>query len=153
MSEATVRASIKTLVESVPNIGLVYNREPLVNTWDQFLVFFKTTISGVDMIRGWTVSCEAIPAQGFVATGTRDTGNQYAYEYHIRGYQSFNYDTDTENVFLALAIAVMSVLNGGIVGGTVFNADLAQLTSYTPRVFDGVLCHVAEITQLVKEQI
>lgn len=153
MSEATVRASIKTLIESVSNVGLVYNREPLVNTWDQFLVFFKTTISSVDMIRGWTISCEAIPAVGFVASGGRNTGNQYNYEYHIRGYQSFNYNTDTENAFLLIAQAVMAALNSGIVGGTVFNADLAQLISYTPRLFDGVLCHVAEITQIVREQI
>lgn len=153
MSEPTVRAAIKTLIESVSNIGLVFDNEPFADTWDLFITRFKTTISGVDMIRGWTISCEAIPAQPFVATGSRDTGNEYDYEYHIRGYQSFNYDTDTENTFLAIAILVMKALNSGIVSGTVFNADLAQLTSYTPRVFGGVLCHVVEITQIVREQV
>lgn len=153
MSEATVRSSIKTLIESVSNVGLVYDNQPFADTWDLFITRFKTTISSVDMIRGWTISCEAIPAIGFVASGGRNTGNQYTYEYHIRGYQSFNFDTDTENTFLAIAIEVMAALNGGIVSGTVFNAGLAQLTSYTPRLFDGVLCHVAEIVQMVKEQI
>jgi hypothetical protein len=153
MSEATVRASIKTLIEGVSNVGLVYDLEPFANTWDIFLKYFKTTISSVNMVRGWTISCEAISAQGFVATGGRNTGNQYFYEYHIRGYQGFDYETSTEKAFLTVVLAVMAALNGGIVSGTVFNADLAQLTSYTPRVFDGVLCHVAEITQIVREQI
>jgi len=153
MSEATVRASIKTLIESVSNVGLVYDLEPFADSWDVFITRFKTTISTVDMIRGWTISCEAIPAQGFVATGLRNTGNQYFYDYKIRGYQSFNFEISTEKTFLTLAIAVMAALNSGIVSGTVFNADLAQLTSYTPRMFDGVLCHVVEITQIVKEQI
>jgi hypothetical protein len=153
LSEATVRASIKTLIEGVANSGLVYDLEPFAAEWDIFISRFKTTIGSVDMIRGWTISCEAIPAQGFVATGARNTGNQYFYEYHIRGYQSFDYETETEKVFLAIVLDVMSALNGGIVSGTVFNADLAQLTSYAPRVFGGVLCHVAEITQIVREQV
>lgn len=153
MSEATVRASIKTLIESVSNIGLVYDLEPFADSWDVFITRFKTTISNVDMIRGWTISCEAVPAQGFVATGLRNTGNQYFYDYKIRGYQSFDFETSTEKTFLTLAIAVMAALNSGIVSGSVFNADLAQLTSYTPRVFAGALCHVAEITQIVREQI
>ena len=129
MSESTVRASIKTILESVSDIGLVYNREAYSSEYDIFIDRFKTTISSVDMIRAWTISCEAIPAIGFVATGSRDTGNEYDYEYHIRGYQSFDFGTDTENTFLTLAIAVMAALNGGTVSGTVFNADLGQLTS------------------------
>lgn len=153
MSEATVRASLKTILESVSNVGIVYDLEPFADTWDVFISRFKTTVSSVDMIRGWTISCEAIPAQGFVATGARDTGNEYDYEYHIRGYQGFDFETNTEKAFLLIVLAVMAALNGGIVSGTVFNADLAQLTSYVPRVFGGVLCHVAEITQVVREQI
>ncbi len=153
MSEPTVRAAIKTLIESVSNVGLVYDLQPFADTWDIFIARFKTTISSVNMIRGWTISCEAILTQGFVATGSRDTGNEHDYEYRIRGYQSFDFDTDTENAFLAIILLVMAALDGGIVSGTVFNADLAQLTSYTPRVFGGVLCHVAEITQIVREQV
>ncbi len=153
MSEATVRASLKTILESVSDVGIVYDLEPFADTWDVFISRFKTTVSSVDMIRGWTISCEAIPAQGFVATGARDTGNEYDYEYHIRGYQGFDFETNTEKAFLLIVLAVMAALNGGIVSGTVFNADLAQLTSYVPRVFGGVLCHVAEITQIVREQI
>lgn len=153
MSEATVRASIKTLIESVTNIGLVYDLQPIANTWDVFLDRFKTTVSSVDMIRAWTISCEAIERQGFVASGDRNTGNINIYEYKIRGYTSFDFEISTEKIFLVVALAVMDALDSGIVSGTVYNADLAQLTSYQPDMLGGVLCHVAEITQLVREQI
>ena len=153
MSEATVRASLKTLLEGVSDIGIVYDLEPFASTWDVFLDKFKTTISSVDMIRGWTISCEAIQRVGFTASGLRNTSNQNLYEYHIRGYQGFNETTSTEKIFLTLTLAVMDALDGGIVSGNVWNADLAQLTSYTPRVFGGVLCHVSEITQIVREII
>lgn len=153
MSEATVRASIKTLLEGVTNIGLVYDLQPIATTWDVFLDRFKTTISSVDMIRAWTISCEAIERQPFTASGTRNTGNINIYEYKIRGYTSLNFATSTEKSFLVVALAVMDALDGGIVSGNVYNADLAQLTNYQPDMLGGVLCHVAEITQLVREQI
>jgi ribosomal protein L30E len=153
LSEATVRASIKTLLEGVTNIGLVYDLQPIATTWDVFLDRFKTTISSVNMIRAWTISCEAIERQGQVATGARNTGNINIYQYKIRGYSSFDYETSTEKAFLIVALAVMDALDSGIVSGTVYNADLAQLTSYQPDMLGGALCHVAEITQIVREQI
>lgn len=153
MTEATVRASIDTLLDGVSNIGNVYDLEPFADTWDIFLDRFQTTISSVDMIRGWTISCESIAREGFVAAGARDTHNLNIYEYHIRGYQSFDYDSGTEKSFLVVALAVMDALDGGIVSGDVVNADLAQLITYAPRVIGGVLCHYAEIVQVVRESI
>jgi len=153
MSEATVRASIVALVDGVTNSGNIYDREPLTSTWDAFLDYFKVTISDVAQIRGFTVSCEQIERQGLVSAGARNTGNQARYTYRIRGYQSLNYVNDTENTFMAIVLAVMDALDGGIVSGDVFNAVLAQLSTYTPRMFGGTLCHYAEIEQVVMEQI
>lgn len=153
MSETTVRASINTLVSAVSNIGKVYDLEPFADTWDVFLDRFKTTISSVDMIRGWTISCQSIARQGQVASGVRNTANVNQYEYVIRGYQGFDYATSTEKTFLTLTLAVMDALDSGIVSGAVFNANLAQLPIYEPRVFGSVLCHYAEIRQTVWEQI
>jgi hypothetical protein len=153
MSEAAIRASIVTLIEGVSNVGNVYNREPLAATWDAFLDYFKVTISGVDQVRGFTVSCEGIPRSGLVVAGVRNQANQARPGYKIRGYQSLNYKNDTENEFLAIVIDVMDALDGGIVSGSVFNAELAQLDVYQPRMFGGVVCHYAEITQIVMEQL
>lgn len=154
MSEATTRAAIKTLLEGVSNIGLVYDLEPFADNWNVFIDRFKTTVSSVSMIRGWTISCEAIGRTGLTAGGARNLNNTNEYQYRIRGYQSFDYETSTEKTFMTLTIAVMDALDSGITGtGNVINANLAQLTSYAPRVFGGVLCHVAEIEQVVRETI
>ena len=153
MSEATVRASIKTLVSGVANAGEVYDLEPFADTWDGFLDRFKTNIGGSFVIRGWSISCEAVARQGQVASGVRNTANVSQYEYRVRGYQSFDYENATEKTFLTLALAVMDALDSGIVSGGIFNANLAQLTAYEPRTFGGVLCHYAEIQQTVWEQI
>lgn len=152
MSEATVRTAIVALINGVSNVGTVLNREPLDNTWDEFLDRFKVTISSVDQIRGFTVSCEAIPSEGFIATGARNTGLIDNYQFKIRGYCSLNYDNATETDFLAVCINVRDALNGGIVSGSVFNADPAQIDTYTPRIFGGTLCHYCEITQVVREK-
>lgn len=152
MSEATVRAAIVTLVEGISNVGNVYNREPLTTNWDTFLDKFKVTISSVDQIRGFTVSCEAIPSEGFIAAGARDTGLIDNYQFVIRGYCSLNFDNATETDFLAVCLNVRDALNGGIISGSVFNADPAQITAYVPRLLGSVLCHYCEITQIVREK-
>jgi len=153
MSEATVRASIVTLVEAVTDIGKVYNRQPSITTWDKFLTFFKTRIGKVDYIRGWTVSCEAIAREGLILGGARDSIRQAHYTYKIRGYHTVNHDKNTENTMLLLALAVMDALDGGIVSGNVYTAELAQLPTYQHRFFGDILCHYAEITQVVTEQL
>ena len=153
MSEATVRAAINTLVSGVANTGNVYDLEPFASNWDIFLDRFKATISSVDMVRGFTISCEAINSERMVAAGARNSIVRYAYTYRIRGYQGFDYDTSTEKAFLIVVLAVMAALDGGIVSGDIYNAELAQLEIYQPRSFGGLLCHYAEITQVVYEQI
>jgi hypothetical protein len=153
MSEVTVRASIITLVEGVTDVGKVYNRQPSITTWDAFLNFFKVRVGKVDYIRGWTVSCEAIAREGLILAGARNSIRQARYTYKIRGYHTVNHANDTENVFLLLALSVMDALDGGIVSGNVYTADLAQLPTYQHRFFGDVLCHYAEITQTVTEQL
>ena len=153
MSEATVRASIVTLIESVTDIGQVYNRQPILSEWPAFLTFFKTRVGKNDFIRGWTVSCEAIAREGLILGGARDSIRQANYTYRIRGYHSVNHELDTENVFLLLTLGLMNTLDGGIVGGNVYTAELAQLPTYQHRFFGDVLCHFAQIDQIVTEQL
>jgi len=153
VAEATVRASIKALVEGVADVGNVYDLAPFASTWDVFIDRFKVTLNSVDMIRGFSISCVSILPEGFVATGLRQTGNKAIYTYKIRGYQGFDFETSTEKTFLIVVLAVMAALDGGIVTGDVQTANLAQLDPYQPRLFGGVLCHYAEITQVVTETI
>lgn len=153
MSEATIRAAIKTIVESVDDVGVVLNREPWAATWDVFLDRLKTAIGGSDTIRGFAVSCEQISQDGFITNGVRATANSRHHTFKIRGFAAVDYDNSSETVFLAVVIAVMDALDAGtssLVAGDVIDAGLSQLDSYAPRVFGGVLCHYAEITQVVQ---
>ncbi len=153
MTEATVRSSIKTLLDGVSNVGNVIDVDLFARDWDVFLDRAKVTIGSVDQIRTFTIACEAIARTGLVQAGVRSQHNVNNYQYKIRGYQSFDYETTTEKTFLIVVLAVMDALDSGIVSGAIFNAELAQLDTYVPRLFGGVLCHYAEITQVVMEQI
>ena len=153
MSEATVRASIKTLIEAVDNVGMVYDREPFTNSWANFVEQFKCNVLGREQIRAFTISCETIPRERLTVASARNSHNQGRLTYKIRGYCGFNYECDTENEFLGVVIAVLDKLDTGIVTGNAYNAPVAQLDSYVPRTFDGILCHYAEITQEVIEVI
>lgn len=151
MSEATIRASIKTLVESVSNVGMVYDHEPFADTWNAYVDHFKCTVLGRKQIRAFTISCEAIPRERLTVASVRNSHNQARLTYKIRGYCGFDESSCTETEFLGVVIAVMAKLDTGIVTGNAYNAPIAQLDSYTPRTFGGVLCHYAEITQEVIE--
>lgn len=153
MSEATVRASIKTLVEAVSNVGEVYDHEPFAADWREYVDQFKCNVLGRDQIRAFTISMEATPRERLAVAGARNTHNQARHTYKIRGYCGFNEDCDTENEFLTVVIAVLAKLDTGIVTGNAYNAPIAQLDTYVPRTFGGVLCHFAEITQEVIEII
>lgn len=153
MSEATVRAGIKTLIESVSNVGEVYDHEPFAATWDEFVEQFKCRVLGREQIRAFTISCEAIPRERLSVASTRSSHNQARLTYKIRGYCGFSEEHSTETEFLGVVIAVLNKLDTGIVTGNAYNAPIAQLDSYVPRTFGGVLCHYAEITQEVIEVI
>jgi len=153
MSEATVRASIKTLIEAVSNVGLVYDHEPFAATWDEYVDQFKCKVLGRDQVRAWTISMEAMPRERLTVASARNTHNQARFNYKVRGYCGFNEECETETEFMTVVIAVLNKLDTGIVTGNAYNAPVAQLDNYVPRTFGGVLCHYAEITQEVIEII
>lgn len=147
MSEAAVRARIKTRIETVDNIGVLYDHEPFAATWDEYIGQFKCYILGREQIRGFTITCDVLPRERLTMGGY----NQARYNYTINGYCGISTDSDTENEFFGVANSVASSLNTGIVSGNVYSAPPAQIAAYVPRIFGGVLCHYAEITQEVIE--
>jgi len=79
MSEATIRARIKTILEGISDIGVVHDYERTTADWSKYLELFKTTISGTDQIRGVQIAyrgfvpnvddmdtCDIIRAHSFV---------------------------------------------------------------------------------------
>ena len=152
MTEATTRADIVTQVESVSNIGVVYDYVRYADTWDKFLELFKTTISGEEVIRGWTITCISFNE---TQLGYGDPGTvQRDYVYQIRGYFGVDDSTASEKAAMIVAEDVVETLRSSVESGSDAEGNLpAALTIFEGRIFGDVLCHYAEITLSVRSLI
>ena len=160
MTQATQRAAINTIVSGVSNIGNVYNRERWGMTWTEVLALLKATVSGTDQIRAWMITClghrdawlngEAVSPDGKVAV-------LRTFRWRIQGFVTFNDGDATEPAILNLATAVVDAMNGAksLHDGTRYwdEQPPAQLDVFELRIFGGVLCHYAEITQELTEAV
>lgn len=152
-NEATIRASIKTAIQTVTNVGVVYDYLRFASNWDDFLDLFKTTISGTDMIRGWHFTCNGLnpSVERETFAGTFDSGEiTRDYQYKILGYASLDDSAATEKTFFAIAELVLDALSNRITGG---KDNIPTLTTFEPRTFGGVVCHFAEITMTVEDDL
>ena len=147
-NESTIRANIKTAIQTVTNVGVVYDYLRFASIWNDFLDLFKTTISGSDVIRGWHFTCNglnpAVERETFGDTGllTRN------YQYKVLGYAGLDDSAATEKTFFAITELVLEALSNHIVGG---EDNIPTLTTFEPRTFGGVVCHFAEITMTVED--
>jgi hypothetical protein len=149
MSEVTVRAAIKTAIESVSNIGLVYDRPRFIDDWADFISIFTTTISSSTVIRGWTIRISNINQTGFITTGSRETSLKREYVYVINGYLVFADSESSEITVTALTIAVLDALDAATLTTSLI-AEPAQVTLGT-EPFGSALVHIVTITQRVSE--
>lgn len=133
MTETTIRALVYGLVNGVSNVGQVHDYERWANDWSKFLDRFKTSISGDDIIRGWTVSC----------AGWTQDHEARRYTYKIRGYFGLDDSAASEKTALGIVEDVCEALNTS----TDFDDnETAELTVFEARLFGSILCHYAEIT-------
>jgi len=151
VSESAVRARIKAIVAAVEDVGQVHDYERWSAEWDAFLGHFQKTIEGTDYIRGWTISCSAVMQERMDWDQNRRT-----YRYVIRGYWGLDDSVATEKTALAKAISVVEALDASTAlhesAGT-YEATLASIERFEPRLFGGTLCHYAEITLAVTEMV
>ena len=150
MTDATIRANLKTILQSVTGIGQVHDYERWSSTWDVFLSLFKTTISGTDSIRGWTI---AMNGAELTPLDDEPTAAMFGvrYSYTIRGYFGVNDAAATEKTALALSMDVIGALiaGAGSLGAMVLDAQLPQLTTFEYRLIGGVMVHYTEISQQI----
>lgn len=159
MSQATQRAHLKSVLDSVSDIGQTYDYMKWAMHWSDVLAAFKTTIGGDDVIRGWTMEVRAMPSQSLdwelnqSALATALVVRTYRWV--LRGVIGHNDADETEKIAAALAETVMNALD--------LDPTLHNQTTYygdTPpcsgdvlelRHFGGVLCHYVEISQELQE--
>lgn len=72
----------------------------------------------------------------------------------IRGYWGLDDSAATEKAALAKGIAVVDALDGDdTLHNAQYEATLASIERFEPRLFGSVLCHYTEITLSVTEMV
>lgn len=147
MSEAATRARINTVVSAVSGIANVNDYERHTADWSAMLDLFKTS---ADKWHGWTISCSSITQEHMEISADNILRT---YTYKVRGYYAFDDSAGSEKVFMVIVEDVVEALDADstLHGTGYLGVDPADLTTYEPRLFAGVLCHYAEITQEVRE--
>ena len=151
MSEASIRTAIFNAVNGVSNIGKVYDYERWASEWNDFLDLFKTTIGSTTQIRGWEIGYRgfAPDEEAEVLAGAWVRNHQF----QIVGYLGLDDSAATEKTMSALAETVADTVEADstLDGLSYDNIEIALL--FEPRTFGGVLCHYAELTVLIGEEI
>lgn len=157
MSEATTRAILKAVLDTVSNIGTVHDFQRLSTEYSTFLNFFKASVGGTDYIRGWTIQLQGWPETEYLDEDFESGVKQVirTYTYKIRGYFGVDDSAASEKTAAGLVEDVTEALD---FADTIHGEDdywgpvpPSTLDLFEPRRFGGALCHVAEITQKLKE--
>jgi hypothetical protein len=150
MAYSTILAQIKTAVESVTNIGRVHDYLRYFKDEATFISLFKTTISGVEQIRGWTITRDAIPENSRYTT---QGPHRMKHMFVIRGYLGVSDAIESEKTLQALVESVIEKLDNAVTLGS--NVEVAGPATATigHSELGRVLCHYAEINYPVLEQV
>jgi hypothetical protein len=142
MSLATIRAQIKTAMESVAGIGIVNDYEPLALRQEDFERFFRPP--GESVVRGWSITREA--------SSERDAVTELNLREHamvLRGYQGLGADGLTEKAFQdlveLLCVRLRTEQRDQLSGEATLVAP-PQVRIFEPRIFAGFLVHYVEVT-------
>lgn len=149
MTITTVTTAIKTQLETVSSIGNVYDYQRYANQWDDYLGFFKTTISGSPVIRGWTIALESIPVDDSPYDTDPDAPmNLWRYNYTLRGYLGVDDSAASEKTARGLAVDVVKAIRSKReeLASTVLTVSTPQVAAIAYQMFGGVLCHYIEIS-------
>ena len=156
-SEPTIRARIKTVIESVANSGPVHNRERYIPDWEQLKELFSVTIDGVTTLRGWMISLRHVAQviETFQGGGDAET-TSVTYTYRVRGYSSFIDADSSEITFAALVLAVSKAIQvDATLDGYVWERETPAVAAIElgEVMFAGVLCHSVEMTLVFQEVV
>ena len=135
--------AIEARLNTVANIGVVHDRVRFSAAWDDYLDHFKTTIGGVDQIRGWQIVVPEI-----ASTAQRMGAIEREYRIEIFGILGLADGSNTAATFIALVALVLDALDfrtdlslSGVVDYSVGPAT----ARFEERMFGSVLCHAVTI--------
>lgn len=146
MSEATIRAAIKSTLEGVSNIGPVHDRM----RWTRSLAELLKMLEDDDgTVNGWMIHRASASATRY-PNGRVDREHQY----RILGIYKLDDDDDTDSDFQALLEAIHDAfISDGTLGGACTWSDAIQITDIDTEEYGNRLYHVAELTLAAQERI
>ena len=154
MSEATVRAAIKQVIESVSGYGVCHDYMRWSNDYATLLSMFKVKINGTDQIRGWSIFCEAVNSQ-WMSFGTIRKC-LVTYHYRLRFIMALDDSVASEKTALAHVLAVADALDKSVTLHSSTYTVSEETTGLCQvefgwRLFGSVLCHEAQVVLDVQE--
>lgn len=156
-SEATIRARIKTVMETVTDIGQVHDYERWADDWETLLARFKSVIDDSEQLRGWTISLARL-AQEVATFGDTSYGETIAatYDYHVRGFMGVDDANASEKTFAALVVSVVEAMeDDATLAGWRIERDspVVAVGDMAYKMFGGVLCHAVDMVVRLQEYV
>lgn len=149
-----ILADIKSKMESIADIGWVYDYERWSADWGKFLNLFKININNTEQIRGWEITR--------IAVTEHNRGAYFRHhKFRINGYMSLRDDIATDKTFQELIEEICITFRAAnspdeawfYIDGETPESSPIQVITIEARTFGGVLCHYAEIMLTVTERI
>lgn len=156
MSEALIRADLKNVLDTLDaagNIGLVHDYERWALQSSAVMAVLRDP--SFERVQSWMIFCQGFsPVQYHYEQGPPGKATVVReYQFMVRGVRAVDDANESDKTFFAL---VESVCNALDTDTTLHNQDrywgetpACSLGVYEVRSFAGVLCHVAEINQVV----
>ena len=160
MTEATIRARLKTVLDGVTDIG---------RTYDYFRHVTETTerdkrfLTSSGIFHTWQIQLEdsspiATVNQSEIANyreANADAQRFRIYRYRLWGYYAVNDELATEKTMIAITESVIDALDEdttlhGAGDLTYYNTTPAQLAVFGFTEYAGILCHGAQVTVTIE---
>ena len=143
MSDATIRASIKSLMDTVAGIGVVHDYSRWTADEQALRLLFQK--DAASPLHGWEITRDGIPALSRIA------GDKYeaTQGYMIRGHYAIRDSAASEKLFNLVVDAVVQKFIDNRLANT--EGHSLPVVSIKEWMFGGVLCHRAEIRLGVAE--
>ena len=157
MTQATQRAHLKAIIDSVDDIGQTYDHAYWAMHRTDFINAFKTTIDSSDVIRGWTMEVRSIPSEEMAWEKNTSYQNTAvvlrAYQWVVRGFLGMKDDSEKDAAALAEAVANALDLDDDLHDQDTYYGETppCSIDIMELRFFHGVLCHYIEISQQIRE--
>lgn len=148
MSEALIRAQIKTILQAVTGIGAVHDYERYSRS---IITEFRSLMTASGIVNGWVIHRESSSAEQ-VIMGPKGQIER-VHTFRIAGIYALDDANGSEKTFQAILDAIFAAFkSNGTLNGTAISHRQMQIDSVTVTKLGDDLYHTAELTLEVMER-